>query len=97
MKPFQRFYYTQAWRKCRDAFVKSKGGLCELCLSRGIYKPIEEVHHKIHLNADNINDPNITLNWDNLMGLCHDCHMEVHSSAKVVRYEVDAQGNVRPR
>lgn len=31
-------------------------------------------HHKTYLTPDNINDPNIALNWANLEALCHNCH-----------------------
>jgi 5-methylcytosine-specific restriction endonuclease McrA len=34
----------------------------------------EEVHHIIELTPENINDPSIALNLDNLMCLCHNCH-----------------------
>ena len=97
MKPFaQKFYLSQAWIKCRNAYVKSVGGLCEECLKKGIYKPIEEVHHKIFLTPNNISNPNVTLNWENLIGLCRECHKEMHSN-KVVRYTVDERGRVAPR
>ena len=97
MKPFaQKFYTSKAWYKCRNSYVKSKGGLCELCLAKGIYNPIEEVHHKVFITPQNINDPNVTLNWDNLIGLCRECHKEQHSN-KVVRYKVDEFGRVSPK
>ena len=51
------------------------------------------VHHKIHLDADNIGDPNVTLNWDNLELVCMDCHAAEHGSKK--RYKVDLLGNVQ--
>ena len=49
MKETSGFYKTAAWVSCRDAYAKSKGGLCERCLSRGIYRAGVIVHHKIHL------------------------------------------------
>lgn len=32
------------------------------------------VHHKIVLTPENINDPEVTLNWEYLELLCLDCH-----------------------
>lgn len=61
-------------------------------MKKGIYKPGDTVHHKIHLTPDNINDPEITLNYDNLMLLCRDCHAAIHKPAK--RYKVDELGKV---
>jgi 5-methylcytosine-specific restriction endonuclease McrA len=52
--------------------------LCERCLAKGKYVPGDEVHHKIHLNPDNINNPEITLSWDNLELLCQSCHQSHH-------------------
>ena len=78
-----RFYGSPAWKSCRDAFRKSRGKLCERCLARGIINagskenPLQ-VHHKIRLTPDNIDDPSITLNWDNLETLCQDCHAAEH-------------------
>lgn len=39
---------------------------------------MQEVHHKIHLSKENIWDPKITLNPDNLISLCRDCHFRQH-------------------
>lgn len=62
-------------------------------MRHGIYKPGEIVHHKTELNANNINDPDVTLNWDNLMLLCRDCHAEVHKKNKR-RYLIGDNGEV---
>ena len=51
-----------------------------------------EVHHKIHLTADNINDASVTLNWDNLELLCKECHDIAHRSGR--RYSVGPDGKV---
>lgn len=68
------FYKSKAWKQCREAYVKSVYGLCERC-----GKPGYIVHHKILLTPSNINNPNITLNWDNLEYLCLDCHNKEHN------------------
>lgn len=93
MKEYAKgFYKSQAWKKCRDAYTKKVGGLCEECLKNGMYKPGEIVHHKIHLTPFNIHDTSITLNFDNLELLCRDHHAAMHSKPK--RYRVDELGNV---
>ena len=71
----RKFYNSTAWLKCRDAYSTSKHGICERCGMPG-----EEVHHKIYLSPDNINDPYITLGWDNLELLCMSCHSKEHMS-----------------
>ena len=75
------FYNSLAWKKCREAYIISKYGLCERCKEPGLI-----VHHKKELNPISINDPNITLSWNNLELLCQDCHnKEHHSNREVIR------------
>ena len=87
----QSFYSSQAWKNLRDAVIKERGGLCEMCRRSGIYKAADLVHHIIPVTAENINDPDITLNPRNLMALCKGCHSAIHSSK---RYVVDEAGHV---
>ena len=78
-KPFARqFYSSAAWQACRNEYAKRRHYLCENCLRQGIYKPGEIVHHKIELDPVNIENPEITLNPDNLELLCRECHAKVH-------------------
>lgn len=90
-KERKQFYSSKAWQECRNAYYKAKRGLCEECLAKGIYKPGEIVHHKIHLTADNYNDPAVALCFDNLQLLCRDCHGKMHDKK---RYKVDDLGRV---
>ncbi len=90
------FYNSKAWKDCRRAYAKSKSGLCERCLRNGIVKAGVIVHHKTHLSPENITDPDVALNWDNLELLCRDCHGAEHQKIER-RYTVDAQGRVSPR
>jgi 5-methylcytosine-specific restriction endonuclease McrA len=86
------FYNSHAWTKCRNAYYKSKNGMCELC-----YRPGEIVHHKIPLTPENISDLEITLGFKNLQLLCRECHLRVHGfTAEVVRegLRFDESGNL---
>lgn len=92
MKDYAKVLYkSQAWKDCREAYFKSKGGLCEECLHKGLYNPGEIVHHKIHITQDNVDDPSVTLNFNNLQLLCRICHGKQHSNR---RYAVDEFGRV---
>lgn len=88
----ESFYYSAAWKKTRAAYIKARRGLCEDCLARGVIKAGKVVHHVVHLNADNITDPEISLSWNNLRLLCQDCHAKQHGD--FVRYAFDTDGNV---
>ena len=85
----ERFYKSQIWQETARAYKESVGGLCEKCLRRGVYRPAEIVHHKIHLTPANIQTPEISLCWDNLEALCRRCHGEEHSAPK--RYKIDPE------
>ena len=88
------FYRSSAWKKCRASFLLYKHGLCNRCDDVGVI-----VHHKTLLTQWNINDVDVTLNWDLLELLCLDCHNKEHgvgNSANVIRegLKFDSVGNV---
>ena len=87
------FYNSSAWKKCRAAYIAKVGGLCERCLSRGYFVPGYIVHHKIHIDMDNITDPSVLLSFENLEYLCMNCHNEEHFAEKK-RFIVNADGSV---
>lgn len=76
----ESFYNSKAWIKCRNSFMESKYYVCEIC--NGI---ATICHHKEHLTPENINDPNVTLNWDNLQAVCHECHNKIHGNTNITR------------
>ena len=87
------FYRSWPWIKCARTYKKSVGGLCERCWSKGLIVPGEEVHHKIKLTPDSINDPAVALNWDNLELLCKDCH-DQERERKPKRWRIGPDGTV---
>lgn len=76
--------------------MKKVHGLCEDCLAEGKLNPAEEVHHIVFLTPNNINDPKVALNWENLVALCRECHRKRHG-ARVTRYSIDEYGRVTPK
>ena len=85
------FYSTPAWKNLRKAVLSERGGLCEMCLKKGIYRAATLVHHIVPVTAENVRNAEISLNKDNCMALCADCHAAIHSTK---RYKVDENGNV---
>ena len=62
------------------------------CMKRGLIKPAEEVHHIKELTPDNIDDASVSLNIDNLVSLCRECHQNRHRNKS--RYKILPNGNV---
>ena len=86
------FYKTTAWTSVRRSYIKSVGGLCEECYRKGIIRHGDTVHHRVPITPENINDPEVTLNPDNLILLCRECHALAHKKTK--RYKVNDLGQV---
>lgn len=83
----KKFYNSTKWRRCRKEYAQSVNGLCENCLRNGKITPGKEVHHKIELTPNNIDDPFIALSWDNLELLCFECHQSHRYENKGVTRE----------
>lgn len=96
MKDWQAFYGTRSWKDCRESYKKKARGLCELCLKEGRYTSGAIVHHKIELTPENVNDPSIALNFENLVLLCREHHAQVHNGTSR-RYDIDELGRVTAR
>ena len=91
------FYKTKQWIKCRNAYIAERtmidGGMCEECGKNLGYI----LHHKIVLTKENINNPDVSLNHDNLEYVCKDCHdkFDGHGVGKEIKplCVFDAEGN----
>lgn len=77
----KRFYTLKPWRDLSYNLKIQASGKCSRCDYQVIdiadYKYLIG-HHKIELTEDNIDDPNISLNPDNIEIICHWCHNKEH-------------------
>lgn len=88
------FYKSKEWWDCRTSYIQAHP-LCERCAAKGLIVPAILVHHKIHLTPENVNDPSIALNHDNLESLCQSCHNAEHFGDKTERrWTFDQDGNL---
>lgn len=99
----KRFYDSKEWQYLRDTYAESQDRICERC-GRACYRKNDSrykrlrqqgqdvvfgiVHHKEHLDNKLINDPEVSLGWDNLEFLCITCHNEEHQPLKQETKEV---------
>lgn len=97
----ERFYKSKQWLICRERFLASKYNLCERCSTDENPVAATIAHHKEYLTPQNINDPSISLSWDNLEALCQDCHNKEHHGSKEPkseqRYTFGADGQLIPK
>ena len=97
----KKFYTSSAWQTCRLSYIAKRiaadGGLCEYCKKELGYI----VHHKNKITKENISNPNVTLNHDNLQYVCKKCHAEIHENEYRKRREMscyfDEKGHPVPK
>lgn len=67
------FYNSKEWQNVREGILMRDNYLCKKCGN-----PATQVHHIRHITPSNIGDVSITLNAENLIALCDDCHKDIH-------------------
>lgn len=101
------FYNSKVWKNVKKSIWLKQNLLCNRC-HRPVYVdgisewiPKEQrrtgiVHHIEYLNDSNIYDDNVTINEENLEGICKDCHEKEHHQDIATRkgYKFDIQGNL---
>jgi len=71
--------------------MQAQNYICERC------GDIAEIcHHKVYLTPENIDDPDISLNWELLEAVCQTCHNLEHHSQGIIRegLSFDSEGNI---
>lgn len=104
------FYHSKAWNQVRKNVWIKQNLLCAECgkpvYVDGLsdYLPKDKrrtgiVHHKIWLDNNNIQDDSITLDENNLIGVCKDCHEAIHHANMSCRKDLmfDENGNIIPK
>lgn len=73
-----KIYKSRAWIDLRQAIIAERGLRCQKC-GRLLHNPADiTADHIVELTPNNVNDPNIALNPDNVQLLCADCHNRKH-------------------
>ena len=91
----EALYHSKAWKTVRREVLRRDHYTCHDCYGRA-----EEVHHVIPLDENNINDPMIALNPDNLMCLCGQCHKKItkgYTGAVIEGYIFNEDGQLVPQ
>ena len=106
----KQFYQSKAWKTSRRAIWLKQNCLCAICgrpvyvdgLTDFIDKPNRRtgiVHHKEELTNSNVSIDSIALGEDNLIGVCKECHEQLHHQDVATRknYFFDEDGNLVDR
>ncbi|ALC52853.1 hypothetical protein ACN91_15070 [Bacillus cereus] len=82
----KKFYKSTAWEKCRKSYIaKTLDGICEHCKEATGYI----VDHIVEITPETIDNPDITLNHENLQYLCLPCHnTKTFSKSVLIREDV---------
>lgn len=101
------FYNSKVWKQVRRNVWLKQNLLCGICHKPVYVDGISEwmpkehrrigiVHHIEYLDELNIYDDNITIDENNLIGVCKDCHEQEHHKDISTRkgYEFDEYGNL---
>ena len=89
----KKLYNSKEWRNIRNYVLSRDFFMCQVCGEVNC----NIVHHITELTPMNINDATITLNADNLITVCNQCHDEIHGRnyrKEQERYAFDADGNI---
>ncbi len=70
---FKLYQMSPYWKKKRREIIKRQNGICFDCNDK-----IKEIHHKSYRNVGN--EP-----WEDLMGLCRDCHEKRYKKHKLAQ------------
>lgn len=107
----RNFYHSKVWKKVRLNVWRKQSCLCYFCKLPVYVDGLSEylpkwkrrtgiVHHIEPLTERNIFDDNITINEDNLIGVCKECHeQKCHSHSRGLRndYDFDENGDLIKR
>lgn len=79
-KDYNRLIHTVRWLRLRRDKI-SANPTCERCEGMGRLSPTTEIHHVIPVENGLTLEEKRRLMYDptNLMALCHDCHVYVHT------------------
>ncbi len=79
-KDYIKLIHTPRWLRLRHDIL-TEHPLCERCEKEGYVSSATEVHHCTPVECGVCYDEKRRLMYDplNLMALCHDCHVKVHT------------------
>lgn len=78
MDKLHQFYCSKPWRDLSYTLKIKANGKCNRCNQSLLDFSKLIGHHKIELTEQNVDDPNVSLNYDNIEVICNLCHNKEH-------------------
>ena len=80
-KTYRRNITSRRWLALRRKKLTAHP-LCEVCECEGLVVAASEVHHKrpVESAASQRDQELLMYDYDNLMSVCHKCHVELHKT-----------------
>ena len=78
-----KFYHSSLWTKARQHKLEISRGICERCGGVSL-----EVHHKVPLEDENVDNPTVAIRMNDLELLCSSCHDAVRHESRGVRQDI---------
>lgn len=73
------FYAHESWQQFRVAIIAQRGPVCQKCNKVIANSSDCILHHIKELTPENVSDYNVSLNPENILVVCHDCHDKEHN------------------
>lgn len=91
---YVRIMNSAKWKEAR-AIKVSRNPLCEDCFEKGIYTPVQCIHHLVEIESakTDIEAWNLATQQNNLRSLCFNCHHKVHAEKRSHSKEAHKQRN----
>ena len=91
---YDKMINSKEWRMLRKRKLMSNP-LCQDCYKDGIYEPASEVHHIIPVEngINKTEQKRLMFDFNNLMSLCHSCHVKRHVLLNSHSRKVNEQKN----
>ena len=88
LQAIQQLYVSKPFRELRRTLIVERGARCERC-GAILEDPSQVIaHHRVEITLQNLNDPSVTLNPDNIELVCLTCHNKEHNRFGPVSHNV---------
>ena len=96
---YQKLLNSKRWMEVKRVVWRRANGLCERCREEGFIRAGVDCHHIVPVESGRTVQEMERLCYDpnNIMLVCQDCHVKIHTEAKSHTKEKVAENKARAR